>query len=102
MKLLILGRERNLCLAEAEAVFGKVMPISDSAVLVDDSKPVQIDKLGGTIKSAEIITEKSNNVESDITNYILSNKVAGKINFGISFYGSGKSYKDLESKLRKL
>lgn len=101
MKLLILGRERNLCLAEAEAVFGEIVPISDSAILVDDSKPVDIDRLGGAIKSAEIITDRSNNVETDIINFILKSKMSGKINFGISFYGSGKSYKGSGIKIKK-
>lgn len=101
MQLLILGREKKLCLAEAEAVFGKVKIISDDAVIVDSAQAIDINHLGGAIKCAEIITENSTSIESDIANYILKENQGGKINFGISFYGTGKTYKGSGIKIKK-
>lgn len=101
MQLLILGREKKLCLAEAEAVFGKVKIISDDAVIVDSAQAININHLGGAIKCAEIINENSTSIESDIANYILKENQGGKINFGISFYGTGKTYKGSGIKIKK-
>ena len=101
MQLLILGREKKLCLAEAEAVFGKAVGISEEAVLISSNEPIDINHIGGSIKCAQVITEHSTNIESDITNYILKENNGGKINFGISFYGKGKTYKGTGIKIKK-
>jgi len=101
MQLLILGREKKLCLAEAEAVFGNIKIISEEAVMVDSDHQIDINNLGGAIKCAEVITENSKSIESDITSYILKENKGGKINFGISFYGTGKTYKGSGIKIKK-
>lgn len=100
MQLIILGREKNLCLAEAETIFGDVVGISDEAVAIDAKQPIDINSLGGAIKGAQIFSENSKNLQKDITEYILGRHATGKINFGLSFYGKIKASRALGISLK--
>ena len=77
--LLVLGREPKISLAELEAIFSssKVKQLSSQLALVT-AHSIPLDRLGGTIKAAQIIDEP-------IQDY-LSNLPAGKITLGISDY----------------
>lgn len=95
MQLIILGREKNLCLAEAESVFGDYEKLSDEAIIVNEEAPIKIDGLGGAIKIASILNRNAQNPKQDIIDHIASLHSGGKFNFGISYYGHKKYPKDL-------
>jgi tRNA G10 N-methylase Trm11 len=101
MQILVLGREKNLCRAEIESVFGDYKQISDEVALIDDDKSIDISSLGGTIKVAKVINQNSKTMESDIIDYIIGQPKKGKINFGISFYGTDKTYSGSGIKIKK-
>lgn len=77
--LFVLGREPKISLAELEAIFSssKVKQIGANLALVT-ARTVSLDRLGGTVKVAQII-------DQPIQDY-LSNLPAGKITLGISDY----------------
>ena len=77
--LFVLGREPKISLAELEAIFSssKVKQIGSNLALVT-THSVPLNRLGGTIKVAQVI-------DQPIQDY-LSNLPAGKITLGISDY----------------
>ncbi len=92
----VLGRERDLCLAELRATlsrfgfcFGDFI-LSDNVALFNlDKNPAElIDILGGTTKIYEIV-ETQKDIRSQIKDLIIlrSEKTTGKFNFGFSAYG---------------
>lgn len=93
MQLLILGREKNLCLAEAESLFKQQRLICEDAIAVEAEQPIDIDSLGGSVKVARIFQNNSKSIQSDITKHILDLHKQGKINFGLSFYGKVRGNK---------
>ena len=79
--LMVLGREPKISLAELEAVFSasKVKQIAPNLAIVT-AHSVQLDRLGGSLKAAQIIDEP-------IQDY-LSALPEGKITLGISDYST--------------
>ncbi|HSX14423.1 MAG TPA: DNA methyltransferase [Candidatus Saccharimonadales bacterium] len=86
--LAILGRQPAISLAELESALGaeSVEPFGGQALL---AKLPNINRLGGTIKLAEVIYEtKSSN--SDLVAFLATNlklPASGKVTIGLSFYG---------------
>ena len=88
----ILGHNPKLSIAEISAIFpnaeivekGKGFLILDN-IEIDCQKT--LDKLGGTIKIAEVIGEEIS--EQVIADELLKEKPDGKLKFGLSFYGRG-------------
>lgn len=97
MQLAILGRQPKLSLAELEALFGAdaLTPVSSEVCMVNTPDPLRQDRLGGTLKSARLLTRLEN---TDITGgfaYLartipehLSDLPEGKLQFGVSIYGA--------------
>ena len=94
MYIAILGRQPALGIAELERVFGgdKVTPLSNLAASVDTDK-LDIQRLGGVLKTGLIITEINSgdwfNASQKIVQHYLNDwsSYNGKITLGISAYG---------------
>lgn len=96
MQLAILGRQPKLSIAELESIFGSdaLTPVGEDVCLVDTESPLPQSRLGGTIKSAEVLTRlDSANLESCFK-YIaetipshLDTLPEGKLQLGVSIYG---------------
>ena len=58
MQIAILGRQHKISLAELEALFGakNIIPLADFAALVNSDQSLPQQYLGGTIKSAKLLT----------------------------------------------
>jgi len=91
----ILGRQPALGLAELESLLGYqiIQPLGNSVLLECATKDVPFDRLGGTIKLAELITSIASSNWSDIRNKIatilpalVQHTQPGKIRFGLSVY----------------
>lgn len=95
MLIAIFGRSPHLSLAELEAQIGysKLTPLDDMACLID-ADSLDIDRLGGTIKIAKLLTKlprqdkASNNLKTivDFTTKANLFPTTGKITLGISWY----------------
>ena len=85
--LAVLGRLDKISLAELESIFGSrnIKPISRQLAKISTHQPINIDRLGGTIKLAKIIDQTP-------LEY-LESLPPGKIIFGYSDY-SPKATKD--------
>lgn len=96
MQIAILGRQPNISLAELESLFGaeNITPVSGYAALVNSKEPLPQARLGGTIKSAKLLTRLRNtdldaafsHLQSSVPDH-LSSVPEGKLQFGISVYG---------------
>jgi len=95
----ILGRERELCLAELKSVLTRfsfcfsISSVSDNVALFNiDADEESVGKLikflGGTVKIFRIMNEELGirGFKEQIDNYIRSNHKEGKVNYGISSY----------------
>src|SRR3989304_9715490 len=91
MKIAIVGRETLLSRAEIESVSSSFEHISADASLFDKDK-LDIDRLGGVIKIAAIISSfqfEGRNKLNELLGKLISRQFknsSGKINFGFSFY----------------
>lgn len=93
-KLLILGRETNLCQAEAETVFDECVFLAENICLVKSSQ-VDINKLGGVVKIVEPIADVEvvntnqilDQIQQIITSFISGINPTNKVSFGFSVYG---------------
>lgn len=104
--LFILGRQPEFGIAEVESLFpdGNIGIISEKIISLNKAvEPDLINRLGGTIKFAKEITSlDSSRIESleDIVIENVADNLAslpdGKINFGISYYGSNQTVRDIE------
>ena len=85
--LAVLGRLDKISLAELESIFGSrnIKPISKQLAKISTHHPVSIDRLGGTIKLAQIIDQSPLKYLESLS--------PGKITFGYSDY-SPKATKD--------
>lgn len=104
--LLILGRQPALGLAELESLYGAdtIKPVGSQAAVV--SKPpdeIDINRLGGTIKVAKLLTRIDYNNWQKISDYLVEHVPKhtccigpGKLTFGISTYGLKIKSKDIE------
>ena len=104
MYIAILGRQPEIAIAELEAVFGSenVDWFGDYAALVT-SQDFPLDRLGGTIKAARVITQESGikswrEVSFAITKHYSSAWANhdGKITLGLSAYGFRESPRDIQ------
>lgn len=105
MKIAILGRQPSISLAELESLYGasKLIKLLNNVAMVDTTSDLPQEKLGGTIKSGEVITTLNyqnidkayeyimNNIDSVINNYVPE----GKIQLGVSIYGQRQSKRDI-------
>ena len=101
----ILGRQPAISRAELEAVFGAsaVRPISDLSVeLQVEPSDLKIENLGGTIKSAKVLTYLETIKWPELIDYVgrtlpdhLKFIPEGKIKFGLSAYGLSVTANDL-------
>lgn len=95
--LFILGRQPTLGLAELESLYGagKLKPVGPSAALLDiEPALVNFNRLGGSIKIAQVQTELPTTSWRDIETYliksipsILKSLPDGKFKLGLSTYG---------------
>lgn len=92
--LAILGRQPKISIAELSALYGDIHQISASLATFDSNTPPQINRLGGTIKLAEKITESPVDFLSHIDNK--------KIVFGLSDYSTHASTKSVFTESLKL
>lgn len=96
MQITILGRQPKLSLAELEALFGaeKITPISNYAALIDIPDVLPQDILGGTMKTAKVLTNLKNADLEQAFAYLqtsipenLQYLPEGKLQLGVSIYG---------------
>ena len=111
MYIAITGRERQLALAELEALFDSTLitPFSNHAALIDDdSAPKLFRQIGSSIKLAkviDIVDAKSFNVDQWLNQHatdsieLTSNR---KMNLGISCYGADELHKSLFKGLNRV
>lgn len=116
MHIAILGRQPALGLAELERVFGgkSIKPLSSQAAIIE-TDTIDIRRLGGTLKSGEVIAELPqgdwHRVSQKIVQYYCEawSSSEGKITLGISAYGFPVDSREvqktgiiLKQKLKKL
>ena len=91
MNIFVLGREKELCLTELEASTGDIRLINDE--IAESKNEISIDKLGGSIKTGEIIYSGVSNLaklQSCIIEHIAKSDFKSKFSFGLSYYGKTK------------
>lgn len=94
MYLAVLGREPELSNAELESLFGKITHLTNNLSLFDSKTTPDINRLGGSLKLAEKLSEKPLEFLSKIED--------GKITIGISDYSKGASKKSAMLEAMKL
>lgn len=96
MQIAILGRQPKLSLAELESLYGaeKLTLIDNYAALVETSEPLPQTQLGGTMKSAKVLTRLQRTDLSEAFMHLqktlpdqLSHLPEGKLQLGVSCYG---------------
>ncbi|HET6622457.1 MAG TPA: methyltransferase domain-containing protein [Candidatus Saccharimonadales bacterium] len=107
MQIAILGRQAGLSLAELEAIYGdgSIRPVGDYACLVDIDTNLPQDRLGGTVKSAEVLTTLKRADLGKAFAYLKSKAKSlhaelpdGKLKIGFSIYGLRAKPTDLSKK----
>jgi tRNA G10 N-methylase Trm11 len=91
MYIYILGREKDLCLAELEAKLGSVHLMNDEVASSEIS--ADIGQLGGSIKTGRIVGKKISNLsnlQGEITKILMESGFESKFSFGLSYYGKSK------------
>lgn len=91
MNIFVLGREKELCVAELVAKFGGVELINEQVAEIDADNEININSLGGSIKTGEVLRRNifnTKDLEQIIVDEISKLKPTSKFNFGISYYGS--------------
>ena len=94
MYLAVLGREPKLSNAELESLFGKIKPLSPNLSLFDSKTTPEINRLGGSLKLAEKLSEKPLEYLSKIQD--------GKITLGVSDYSKNATKKSATEEAMKL
>lgn len=96
MQIALLGRQPKISLAELECLFGaeNITPVGDYASLIDSNEILPQPRLGGTMKSATVITtlptaDLSQAFASldDLVLDLIANLPEGKLQLGVSLYG---------------
>lgn len=96
MQIAILGRQPEISLAELECLFGseQISPVASYAALIQTATPLPQQKLGGTMKSAQLIARlKNTSLEAafaqlgPIISDIEFSLPEGKMQLGVSIYG---------------
>lgn len=95
--LTVLGRETELCQAELTSLYPNSQHYG-SVSLIESPDELSIDRLGGTIKCARVITilkTESSQAElvTAISDFMSEAASDAKLHFGISVYGHGSSRK---------
>ena len=80
--LAVLGRQPKISLAELEALFGDVMPLSDELAEFDSDKLPDVKRLGGTQKIAT-------KIDGPIQGFLRTLPKTNKITLGVSDYSKG-------------
>ncbi|MBX4197287.1 hypothetical protein KW801_01875 [Candidatus Saccharibacteria bacterium] len=107
----ILGRQPALGLAELESIYGAehVRPLDGAALLDVPAEDINFKRLGGTIKTARILTEVPTTDWQNLANYLVE-KVPpyvkdmdiGKFTLGLSLYGLNIPLKQIEACLLEI
>jgi tRNA (guanine10-N2)-dimethyltransferase len=95
--LAVLGRQPEISVAELEALFGEVKQITGKLAIFHADKKPEIDRLGGSLKLAELVEVKPLDYLRELAE--------GKITLGVSDFSRGASKKTatIESlKLKKI
>lgn len=100
----VLGREKEIALFELKTVLSNfgfcfdIFSISDNVVFANIDDFVQtdakrlIDTLGGTTKCFEVTCQRKENLDEQIVSLVETNREkAGKLNFGVSWFGKNKA-----------
>lgn len=94
--LCILGRQPKLGLAELESLYGadRIRPLPNAALLDIPTEEINFQRLGGTIKTARILTELTYSGWDRLIKYLTENTPEhlkylpdGKLTLGLSVYG---------------
>lgn len=111
MQLAILGRQPKISLAELESLFGgeKITEISDEVALIDVAEPLPQSRLGGTMKSAKVLTRLDGTdlpgafsyLQKTVTDH-LQHLPEGKLQLGVSVYGFDASAKSITKQVLSL
>jgi tRNA G10 N-methylase Trm11 len=114
--ILVLGREKNICLAELESLYKNLASVYNQELIEINLSASKINllNLGGSIKLAQVMQKikiKNLNQETEITNYLqtiiekhLNQSPKNKVNLGLSFYGfkfSLKKVKKIQFEVKK-
>ncbi len=95
--LAVLGQNRELTLAELTAVYPGIKNISrqNESVIFDSEKKIDIERLGGTPKLAEVLEEglAFQDAKGAILKELRKMHKEKKVFFGMSFYGNSDSKK---------
>ncbi|MBR3269695.1 methyltransferase domain-containing protein [Candidatus Saccharibacteria bacterium] len=94
MYLAVLGREPELSNVELESLFGKITHLTNNLSLFNSKTTPDINRLGGSLKLAEKLSERPLEFLSKIED--------GKITIGISDYSKGASKKSTTLEAMKL
>ena len=92
--LAVLGRQKEISLAELEALFNDVQIISDGLAVFTSKRMPEISRLGGTLKVAE-------KIKTPVLEF-LAGFPDGKITFGVSDYSKKASKKSANLEAMKL
>ena len=92
--LAVLGRQKEISLAELEALFNDVQMISDGLAVFTSKRMPEISRLGGTLKVAE-------KIKTPVLEF-LAGFPDGKITFGVSDYSKKASKKSANLEAMKL
>jgi hypothetical protein len=108
--ILILGREKNICLAELESLYKNLASTYNQELVEINlaASKINLLNLGGSIKLAQVMQKteiKNLNQETEIINCLqaiiekhLNQSPKNKVNLGLSFYG----FKFYLKKLKKI
>jgi tRNA G10 N-methylase Trm11 len=94
MKVVILGRQPRISLAELISLYGdKIKPLGSSAAIIDDDT-IKLGRIGGSLKVGRIIAELTPSQAAQWQQALLSDidwaqhlRPDGKFNVGLSVYG---------------
>ncbi|HET7827751.1 MAG TPA: hypothetical protein VFK97_02705 [Candidatus Saccharimonadales bacterium] len=107
----ILGRQPALGLAELESIYGEehVRRLGDHALLDIPAEEIDFRSLGGTIKTARVLTSHSSTDWPRLANYLIekvppfvSQMDEGKFTLGLSVYGLSASPKQIAACLLEI
>lgn len=96
MQIAVLGRQPHISLAELESIYGakSINLVSESIALINTPLPLEQKRLGGTIKSAKVLTKLDKTTLNEAFLYLQKTIPAhlkylpeGKLQFGVSIYG---------------
>ncbi len=109
--LCILGRQPKLGLAELESLYGDehITPLGETALLDIPTEEINFNRLGGTIKTARILTRLPYSDWQQLINYLqvnipehLMRLAKGKFTLGLSLYGLKLSVPELNRSMLQI